>query len=158
MGTWGSQTHSLVDRTKFTHQMFIEIRQAHSRALWVPTGWVMVKGLGSYQVMVVRMHLGRDAPVRSGRQLLTHLDWHWEQGRLPPDPRPTGSYHMSGWLSGGGRGSSEQSPQERERRAGTQCQGSHTRTAALEEWEPRKLFSEECPGQIQVPRPRTRLC
>lgn len=62
VGTWGSQTHSLVDRTKFTHQMFIEIRQVHSRALWVPTGWVMVKGLGSHQVMLVRMHLGRDAP------------------------------------------------------------------------------------------------
>lgn len=58
VGTWGSPPHSLVDRTKFTHQMFIEIRQAHRRALWVPTGWVMVKGRGSHQVMLVRMHLG----------------------------------------------------------------------------------------------------
>lgn len=27
-------------------------------ALWVPTGWVMVKGLGNHQVTLVRMHLG----------------------------------------------------------------------------------------------------
>lgn len=42
VGAWGSQPRSLVDRTKFTHQMSIEIRQAHSRcplgAYWLGDG------------------------------------------------------------------------------------------------------------------------